>query len=77
MSGLNQRFTKPSFLNWNREFESRSLRQQTPKGAFCLRREAKRSFAREIRTDVRSTNLAEFVAHLAPRIFSSDDEKKL
>jgi len=26
---------------------------------------------------VRSTNLAEFVAHLAPRIFSSDDEKKL
>ena len=27
MSGLNQRFTKPSFLNWDREFESRSLRQ--------------------------------------------------
>ncbi len=26
MSGLNQRFTKPSFLYWNREFESRSLR---------------------------------------------------
>lgn len=26
MSGLNQRFTKPSLLNWGREFESRSLR---------------------------------------------------
>jgi hypothetical protein len=27
MSGLNQRFTKPSFLNRNREFESHRLRQ--------------------------------------------------
>ncbi len=27
MSGLNQRFTKPPFLNWNREFESRSFRR--------------------------------------------------
>ncbi len=27
MSGLNQRFTKPSFLNWNREFESHILRK--------------------------------------------------
>ncbi|MDQ5962617.1 MAG: hypothetical protein QG653_424 [Patescibacteria group bacterium] len=27
MSGLNQRFTKPSFLYWDREFESRSLRK--------------------------------------------------
>jgi len=26
VSGLNQRFTKPPFLNWNREFESRSFR---------------------------------------------------
>ena len=26
MSGLNQRFTKPSFLNRNREFESHRLR---------------------------------------------------
>ena len=29
MSGLNQRFTKPSYLNWYREFESRSLRQKS------------------------------------------------
>ncbi len=27
MSGLNQRFTKPSFPNRNREFESHILRQ--------------------------------------------------
>ena len=27
MSGLNQQFTKLSFLNWNREFESHTLRQ--------------------------------------------------
>src|SRR5688572_10925135 len=26
MSGLNHRFTKPSFLNWDREFESHRLR---------------------------------------------------
>ena len=28
MSGLNQRFTKPSNLNWFREFESHRLRSQ-------------------------------------------------
>lgn len=27
MSGLNQQFTKLSFLNWNREFESHTLRK--------------------------------------------------
>ena len=35
MSGLNQRFTKPSFLNWDREFESRSLRQQYLVSVVC------------------------------------------
>ena len=39
MSGLNQRFTKPSFLNWNREFESRSLRKQNPERDFLRERE--------------------------------------
>ena len=29
MSGLNQRFTKPSSLKQDREFESRSLRQNS------------------------------------------------
>ena len=28
VSGLNQRFTKPPFLCWNREFESRSFRKK-------------------------------------------------
>ena len=45
MSGLNQQFTKLSSLNWLREFESRSLRQQMPKGIFCwLREESLGSF---------------------------------
>lgn len=30
MSGLNQRFTKPSSLYWDREFESHFLRQNFP-----------------------------------------------
>ena len=34
MSGLNQRFTKPSCLNWHREFESRSLRKCIDKYRF-------------------------------------------
>ena len=37
MSGLNQRFTKPSFLNRNREFESHRLREQEiARGAYFL-----------------------------------------
>ena len=37
VSGLNQRFTKPSFLNWNREFESHILRKlKTPFGVFLI-----------------------------------------
>ena len=33
MSGLNQRFTKPSNRNWFREFESHRLRQKTKSGS--------------------------------------------
>ena len=33
MSGLNQRFTKPSSLKQDREFESRSLRQKMKSGS--------------------------------------------
>lgn len=32
MSGLNQRFTKPSFPNRNREFESHRLRKKMKSG---------------------------------------------
>ncbi len=35
MSGLNQRFTKPSFLYWNRGFESHSLRSYKNQALWC------------------------------------------
>jgi hypothetical protein len=41
-----------------------------------LWKRAMRSIAWEIRTDLRSTSRARLVANLAPRIFSSDGEKK-
>jgi hypothetical protein len=34
MSGLNQRFTKPPFLNRNREFESHRLRPENDLSEF-------------------------------------------
>jgi hypothetical protein len=36
MSGLNQRFTKPSILNWIREFESHRLRKQNAERRFLF-----------------------------------------
>ena len=63
MSGLNQRFTKPSSFNRDREFESHILRKYKNgldfmSCYFCLRRRAGQLFGLRVRFERRSIILS-------------------
>ena len=63
MSGLNQRFTKPSFPNRNREFESRSLRHDLRRTDLRLSEQASSREKQEMRKTERMLS-----EHTKPRV---------